>query len=138
MGDNEVNIHFVFAVVFVVIDSQIEVRTRTLGLLRDGDRLRCIMRAIHKLGDGTHEALIRGSFKRTGMLDGRVTPEQLKVSAFDIGRPHRDKNLPDVTAELLQQLFANRHLIQQVGTAVMKNDFCYDYRFFSFLLFDFL
>ena len=90
------------------------------GLLSDRDRLRCIMSAIHQLGAGSHAALIRGAFTRSGMEGGRITPDHLKLKSFDIGKPHRSDQLPRVTAELLTQLYANRHLIQNVGTSVSE------------------
>jgi len=94
------------------------------GLLSDRDRLRCIMNAIRQLGAGSHEALIRGAFSRSGMEDGRITPDHLKLKSFDIGKPHRSPELPRVTAELLAQLYANRHLIQNVGTLVNETKSC--------------
>jgi hypothetical protein len=78
------------------------------------------MNAIRQLGAGSHGTLIRGAFTRSGMEDGRITPDHLKLKSFDIGKPHRSPELPRVTAELLAQLFANRHVIQNVGTLVFK------------------
>ena len=88
------------------------------GLLTDCDRLRCIMNAIRELGAGSHAALIRGAFTRSGMEGGRITTAHLKTKVFDIGKPHRSPLLPRVTAELIAHLYANRHLIQNVGTLV--------------------
>lgn len=90
------------------------------GLLTDGNRLRCIIKAIHDLSNGSHDALIHGAFTRSAMPGGRIDPAHLKPTVFEIGKPHRSANLPRVTAELLGQLFANRHLIQDVGSLVKR------------------
>ena len=100
------------------------------GLLSDCDRLRCIVSAIHQLGAGSHAALIRGAFTRSGMEGGRITPDHLKIKVFDIGKPHRSDQLPRVTAELLAQLYANRHLIQNVGTLVNETMCLKDFPFY--------
>lgn len=87
-------------------------------MLTDVDRLACLMAAIRNLGDGTHCHVIAGAFTRSGMEGGRITPRHLKMKVFDIGKPHRS-NLPNVTADLLSQMFANPHLIQNVGSEVI-------------------
>ena len=111
---------------------QIDAQSKSHGLLTDRDRLRCVMKAIRELGAGSHAALIRGAFTRSGMEGGRITPGHLKIKVFDIGEPHRSPELPRVTAELLAQLFTNRHLIQNVGTLVSETKNCVSMIFMFF------
>ena len=120
---------------------QIDAQMKSHGLLSDCDRLRCIVSAIHQLGAGSHAALIRGAFTRSGMEGGRITPDHLKIKVFDIGKPHRSDQLPRVTAELLAQLYANRHLIQNVGTLVNETKSCvegFSFLFIYYLFFAYL
>ena len=125
LGDQEARLWSVVVLLnFDLPYYQIDAQMKSHGLMSDCDRLRCIMNAIRRLCDGSHEALIRGAFTRSGMEGGRITPAHLKTKVFGIGIPHRSPLLPRVSAELLAQLYANRHLIQNVGTLVNETKSC--------------